>query len=105
MTATAGRTRPAETAAPLGPPLSRPVVGSGDDGKLRESPEDEAVAVVPVQLSDGDRELELRKTREHGCQRDLRFHSPEGGAEAEVDAVSESQVPAVGPVEVKLFGV
>src|SRR5437660_12598396 len=79
-------------------------VWSGDDWELGESAQDETVAVAPVELFEWNGEAELREPLEQGVECELCFHAREGGAEAEVDAVSEGEVPAVGSVDVECFG-
>src|SRR3989440_4305254 len=81
--------------------LSRP----RDDRELGETTEDEPVAMTPVQLLAGDGQSELREAEKQRTQRELAFHARQGGAEAEVDAVSERDVVRVAAFEIECLRV
>src|SRR5689334_23249698 len=78
--------------------------GSRDDRELGEPAQDEAVAVVPVQLLGWNREPEIREAPEECIERELAFHAGERRPEAEMDAMAKGEMAHVVSTQVQDFG-
>ena len=75
------------------------------NGKFVEAAEHESVAVCPAQVAAFDSEFEVREASEQCAERDACLEACQWRAEAEVDAVSESEVWTWLSVDVEDGGV
>src|SRR5690349_12043768 len=78
--------------------------GPWDNRELVQASQNETVAVAPMQFVHRHREAEVGEALEQRTEREFSFHARKGRAEAEVNAVTESEMPGVGPLDVEIVG-